>query len=160
MAAGIMSVVGSTGASGGGTAAGTGSGIGAGSTVASDASSGASNFGLVGGALDSLGFSPTGWIDRASARQRGADQQKNLDREFEENIRRWGLDFALREFAARAGITMQMAEQMWNAQSSRENLETSDIQQQQARMQIEEANRRKKLAKAFIKGFGRGMAGV
>jgi hypothetical protein len=143
----------------GGTAAGSAGGGMAGGTVASSASSGASDFGLIGGSLDAVGFSPMGWVDRATARRTREQEQANLDREFRENMRRWGLDFALREFAARVGITFHLAQQMWNAETTRESLESSDIQQQRARAELEETYRRRKLARAFIKGFGQGMSG-
>ena len=110
-----------------------------------------------GGALDSLGGFVTGIYDRAQQRKNAEQQQKNFDRQFDENNRRFGLEFALQEWSTRKGLALTEAQQLYNmsqgTRKSQVDLEGSRMQMQANKMNLDEAKRRNKVAKAFIKGF-------
>ena len=123
----------------------------------------ASNFGLVGGAADSAGASITGWIDRLARQKQARQAQANLDRAFDENLRRFGLNFALNEFATRKGIALQEAQMLFNQQSSRVSqsaaLTAQGLQTRNMTMDLKERKRKQKIAQAFAKGFSKASVG-
>lgn len=128
----------------------------------------------VAGGLDSL-LNPaiTAW-QIASAADAEEQHQKNIDRAFEENKRRFGLEFALREFSTRKGIEMQEARDQFNrkqsAQSmrtnkaiSKENIKTSALGRYQAETQMswakDDREKKEKMAKAYSTGLLSGLGG-
>lgn len=149
---------GSAGGAAGGTAAGTAEGASAGS--AATGASAASNFGLVGGALDSLGVSVTGWIDRFQKAKAAEQDQANFDKQFDENLRRWGLEFALRDWSTRKGVAIQEAQSQWERSSGslslQNQLRTSQQTQQANQIDLNAKIDRQRIGRLFAKGFAQG----
>ena len=129
----------------------------------SGASNAASNFGAIGGALDSLNISVTGMLDRIRRRKQAELAQANLDRAFDENLRRFGLNFALQEFSTRKGIDMQEAQMMFNQQAGKAAqgaaLQTQGLQRRAMSMDLKEKKRKLKIAAAFAGGFAKASVG-
>jgi hypothetical protein len=125
------------------------------------ASSWATNLGLVGGAADSLGINMGAWFDRAQKGKALKQAQANLDREFEENQRRYGLEWALKDFAARKQITIEQAQLIYSQASSQlvnsTNMRAASINEQNARIDLEQKRQNAAAAKAFTRGFAQGM---
>ena len=158
MALPILAIAGKgagAGAAGGASTAAAGSSV----PASTGASSAATNFGAIGGAIDAGGTSIMGWIDRIGKRKQERKAQANLDRAFEENVRQFGLNFALNEFATRKGIDMQEAQMMFNQQSAKASqgmaLGMQGLQKRGMSIDLKEKKRKQKIAIAFASGFAK-----
>jgi hypothetical protein len=145
-------------------------------------SKGASALSYLGGSNLTEGLSPVSGvfnmglavINAVGSRRQDRQTQANIDRNFEENVRRWGVEFALQEFAIRKGISLQEAEIAYRrmagerqfasdrmAQSSA--LATAGMSRAQAgqRFAWEAADRKQqvKMQKAMAKGMIQGLTG-
>jgi hypothetical protein len=178
MAAPAVAAAGSTTA--GGTAASTAGGTAAKSSTGAIAKEGAASY--LGGSTLGEALSPVTTVfnmamaasNARQSRARDEQTQANIDRNFEENVRRWGVEFALQEFAIRKGISLQEAEIAYRrmagerqfasdrmAQSSA--LATAGMSRAQAgqRFAWETADRKKQIQmqKALSKGMIQGLTG-
>jgi len=150
MAAPAVAAGASSGAATGASAAGA-------AASTSKVASFASNASLVGGALDSLGLSITGWIDRANYNRAQQQEQANFDKQFDESVRQFGLQYALNDFATRKGLSLQEAQQMYSqgmqTRQMQTQLEDRQTTRQVNQMGLDDLKRRRSATLSFIKGF-------
>lgn len=98
------------------------------------------------------------------------EQKRQFDKTFNENIRQFGLEFALKDYATRKGISQAEAQQMLNAeqfglakQTTAENLKTSalgrNIQATEFQWAKEDRAKKQAYGKALQKGLMMGIMG-
>jgi len=112
-----------------------------------------------------------GTIDNAIMRRKELAQAKSqFDRQFAENARQFGLEFALKDYATRKGIALNTAQTMLNVEQQKnqnamtsENIKTSalgrGIQQKQFDWQKEDRTKNAAFKKALQKGIVSGILG-
>jgi hypothetical protein len=114
---------------------------------------------LVGGAFDSLGISVGGWVDRWINKGIRQQNQANFDKQFLENQRRWGLTFALNEWATRNSIDISQAQKMWDNVKNSDASAMAKLEYSAAQDDLAEKRRKIALGHAFISGMAGQMAG-
>lgn len=129
----------------------------------------------VGGSSLTEGLSPvSALVSMVGAIKSRKESIRQFDAGFEESKRRFGLEFALREWAERQGMTMARARQMYAMQADQQQYGLQLAQagetmrgQAQSRMQQdttfnwqkEDRERNRKLSKAYGKGIVQGLFG-
>lgn len=110
-------------------------------------------------------------IDSIIMRHRNANEQRRqFDQTFDENVRQFGLNYALRDFATRQGVSLAKAKQLYeaetlalNKQTTAENLRTSALGRQMSATKFawekEDRAKQQKRAKAMQKGIVTGLFG-
>jgi hypothetical protein len=98
--------------------------------------------------------------------------QKQLDKQFNEDVRRYNLNYALQRYATRKGISMQEAQNIYNQSVSGANLSMNQLQNQSAmksqaagRAQDEiqfgwqklDRDRQMTIARAYARGLAKGL---
>lgn len=179
-------------AAAGAVAKGVGGGIGtAGGTAAADAGASSSAGQIFGAALSNtsagidIQTDPTVTLSRViniplavrNAKMQRLQYEKQVeqfDRTFEENNRRFGLEFALRDWATRKNISLQEARQKYNmamgilgaqqtGASLRSSLESADqsrmIQEKRFQWMKEDREKAKRANIAFSRGIAKGLLG-
>jgi len=105
-----------------------------------------------------------------TSKRTAAESKRRFDQQFQENVRQYGLDFALKDYATRQGISLQKVQMMFNADQQKnqnaltaENLKTSalgrGIQQKQFDWMKEDRAKNTAFKKALQKGLATGMLG-
>ena len=164
---------GAVGTAAGSSAAGTAAGTAAGETGATSAISEIASY--VGGSSLSEGLSPistlVGMIQSRKARELQVEQ---FGIKFEENKRRFGLEFALREWATRKNMALNVARQLYNQQQgfTQMGLRKKEVfegvrgaaqarlqQEEQFRWLREDREKTKKVAQSYNKGILSGIFG-
>ena len=103
-------------------------------------------------------------------RKKLAQAKSQFDRQFAENARQFGLEFALKDYATRKGIALNTAQTMLNVEQQKnqnamtsENIKTSalgrGIQQKQFDWQKEDRTKNAAFKKALQKGIVSGILG-
>lgn len=128
---------------------------------------------VVGGAAGMLGegLSPiSSIVSIVQARKNRKQAARQFDLQFNENKRRWGLQFALREWSVRTGMTMQQAQMRYEQEMGRAGmaitergaasaLKTEAIGQEQAEMGMRWAREDRAKAARVSKAYNRGVMG-
>jgi hypothetical protein len=112
-----------------------------------------------------------GFIQARRVRKEGARQ---FDTTFKENKRRWGLEWALQEWATRKGIAMDEAVQRYNQEMGRKSMDLQSRQvgsqlksealtrrsvETQMRWALEDREKSEKMGKAYSRGVISGILG-
>lgn len=114
------------------------------------------------------------WMSMGSQGLQMQQQQKNFDKTFEENKRRFGLELALKEWSLRKGFEIREAEMLWNKKISSESsqinraLARESLQDSAQNRQFnaekmawikEDREKAKKVSEAYSKGLLKGLGG-
>lgn len=114
------------------------------------------------------------WVNAGSQYLQMKQQQNNFDKTFAENQKRFGLNFALKEWATRKGFEFQKANKLWNEKvqsksanlnraATRENLKSSGQQRmfdaEKMAWMRKDREKSEKVAKAYSKGLLKGLGG-
>lgn len=98
------------------------------------------------------------------------ESKRQFDQQFNENVRQFGLEFALKDYATRKGVSFQIAQQLYNSevlgmskQAQTENLKTSalgrNIQSTQFGWEKEDRKKKQNIGTAMQKGLVMGLLG-
>lgn len=129
------------------------------------------DIGNIGMGLAEKGASLANTIDSIYMRHKNFKENKRqFDAQFNESVRQFGLDYALKDYATRAGISLQKAQQLYNAQNltmaqtaQTENLKTSalgrDMQSTEFKWAQEDRAKKQGIGKAMQKGLVMGLTG-
>lgn len=83
--------------------------------------------------------------------------QRQFDATFYENIRRFGMDFALREASIRQNAAHEHLQSTFNhgmqALGATQQMRSQNLQNRQAEMGVAEQQRRKRVSQKFMQGF-------
>jgi hypothetical protein len=127
-----------------------------------------------GGGLDSLLNPIMSIAGVVNSAQQQEQAQKNFDRTFEENKRRFGLEFALKEWATRKRMELNEAQALYQRQmgsanlqmnraAMRENLKAGGLNRFQQERQMswdrEDREKSKKMAESYSSGLLKGLGG-
>lgn len=128
-----------------------------------------------GGFWGSAGADPAGWLYRNILRRRAERKATRLDtRNFNETVRQYNEQFALKEWATRKGLSMQEAQMIFDQQMGRENLALTKAQigsslksealsrrvaEQNLSWAKEDREKVKEMSKAFSRGMTMGLLG-
>jgi hypothetical protein len=165
----------SGGSAAGGAAAGS-SGAAAGGSAAGGAAAGGSAKGVAANLLGSSGISidvnamlPWGWADKIYKQKLYANEaeteQQRFDAQFDEDKRRFGLNYALQQFSMRANMSFQEAQSLYQRQAGQvqQGMEYQNFAQGMKEKQAafgwakEDRATKKKFNDAFTRGLARGL---
>jgi len=119
--------------------------------------------GAIGDSVDSLTNIVFGIVDRKRQREAQEQQQDNFDAQFDESVRRFGLEFALKDWSTRKGFDISEAQRKYSnaiqGMNISQQMRMGALQEQALRSDVGDAVQKKKATQAFTKGFSKGFRG-